>query len=690
MNVPRFRLLLLLIAIPSLIAACNSVASPLDEAIGETGLEGPFEAIPESDEKLDGATARGPRVAAGTETEVWAVTRAWRDVEETAGVSWEAGEGLDWEAKYDRWVSSFTTQARHHGWGQTFVMPTPYGERAFHAPNLECAEVAMFLRATFASWYHLPFYFSGWDAQGRQALYAGHFGFINASGARIANFPRFKRSYRDYEASWVPGAAWPSDSVLRSRRLGSDDEISFLSTEGEKVGAGAYFDEVFLNKRVGHFMRLLLLYFGSANLADGANMFHIEPEAVAPGDILVERWQRRGIGHVMPIFRVERESEDAIQVSIASGSMPRREPVWEDPNIARSSFVLNMAGGVGETSNGEPYASLGGGLRRFRTAILVSGRWTNDVRPEDRDAYIADTDLDAIAARPARFDEILRSLSPEEKRTAAISRVEAAREHIRMYPASCAARTRREDAFAELYEVTAALGFTRAQVDAEYRTLEDYVFAELTYEASRTCCWNRSTADMHAIIMSYADTEAENASATGMCAMPTVFRAETDGYARWEDHAASLGRADAWRPWSEDESCPQRDVAEDVVSTMRDITDWCAIADVEAPPVEAACDPEGGDDTMTSARLLEGAMNSELCDGDPADWYRVDGDATVVVSFVNADGDLDVEAYDAEGRVIDSSTSIADTERVTGRGTFYVRVYGYAGATNRYRIAIDG
>jgi hypothetical protein len=433
----------------------------------------------------------------------------------------------------------------------------------------------------------------------------------------------------------------------------------------------------------------LLLYFGSANLADGANMFHVEPEAVEAGDLLIERWQRRGIGHVMPIFRVERQSEDAIQISIASGSMPRREPVWEGPNTARSSFVLNMTGGVGETSNGEPYASLGGGLRRFRTAILVGGRWNNDVRPADRDVYIADSDLEQIAARPARFDEILRTLSPEEKRAAALGRIEAAREHLRMYPASCAARPRREDAFVELYEVTAELGWTRAQVDAEYRTLEDYVLAELDYESSRTCCWNRSTAEMHGLILSYAEAETESAAAAGMCRMPTVFRAEADGYARWADYAASLGRADDWRAWSEDESCPQRDVAEDSLATEREITDWCAIADVDAPPAEPVCDPDGGDDTLSAATLLTDARTAEICDGDAADWYRVDGDATVVVSFVNADGDLDVVAYDASEAVIDSSTSVADEERVTGHGTFYVRVYGYGGATNRYRISVE-
>jgi len=679
-----------LIIVPLFAAACAQDSAAHDEAFDETGLEGPLEEIPAGDDKYDGASARGPRVGAGTQTEVWAVTRQWADVETEAGVSWEGDSGLDWEQKYDRWISSFTTEPRSSGSGQTFVMPTPYGERAFHAPTLECAEVAIFLRVTFSSWYHLPFYFAGWDSRGRKPLYAGHFGFIHATGERVANFPRFRTSYRDYESSWSVGDDWPSDSVLRGRRLGTDDEVGFLSTDGKKLGAGAYFDEVFLNKRVGHFMRLILLYFGSANLADGSNMFHIVPEAIEGGDLLIERWQRRGIGHVMPIFLVERESEDALQVSIASGSMPRREPYWEGPNTARSSFLLAYTGGVGETTDGVAYAALGGGVRRWRTAILKSGRWYNDVHPADRDVYIASTDLEAIAARPARFNELLRTLSSEEKRDAAIQQIEAAREHLRNYPASCAARTRREDAFAALYEVmTSELGWTRGQVDAEFRALEDYVFAELDYEVSRTCCWNRSNGAMHDIVMSYAEAEVAAASAGGMCVMPTVFRAESEGYERWKQHAAEVGRADEWRPWTEDESCSQRDVPEDTVSADRDIVDYCAIADVDPAPAEPACDPEGGDDTMSSATPLTGVVNAEICGGDD-DWYRVEGDATVVVTFVHDDGDIDVEAYDQAGEAIGQSTSISDEETVSGTGTFYVRVYGYAGAQNRYRIAIDG
>lgn len=673
--------------------ALGCAPSALDEAVDETGVEGPFVEVP-AEGKYDGSAARGPRVSAGAPTEVWSVERDWSDVEGEAGLAWEADSGLDWEQKFDAWIASMQLEDRHGGSGQTFIVTTPYGERRFHAPTLECAEVAYLLRAAFASWYHLPFYVQGWDAHTRQTMYAGHFGFVNRSGEKVGRFPSFRTAYRDYEGQWAPGEPWPSDARLRGYRLGDDDAVDFLSADGEEVGAGAYFDELFLNKRVGYFMRLLLLYFGSANLADGANTFHVKAEAVAPGDILVHRWQRRGIGHVMPIMRVERHAEDALEVSVASGSMPRREPLWEDPNRARSRFTSSYAGGPGESSDGELYAALGGGVRRWRTAVLRSGRWRNEVLEGDREAYINERDYEAIAARPARFEAILRSLSAAERRDVALAAIESAREHLRSYPASCAARIRREDAFETLYEVLAEQGLDRAAVDATYRTLEDYVFAALVYDRSRTCCWNRSTAAMHAIIMDYAEAEQADAAARGMCLSPTVFRAERDGYARWRDHAASLGRADEWVAWSEDESCSQRDVPEDTVDAARAGTAWCERGepvDPGEPGGDAGCDATGGGSRSAATPLAWGTtLDAELC-ADEEDWYRVEStsEVTVRIAFDHAAGDLDLEVLAEDGTQLGSSTSVQDRESVTATGPFHVRVYGYRGAANAYSITVE-
>ncbi len=677
------------------VAACsNAGPSPLDEAIDETGVEGPFDVSPPGG-KFDLDGDGGPRVRDGSATEVWAATRDWLDTDSAAGVAWEADSGLNWEEKFDAWVASFEPTERASGYGQTFRIATPFGDRVFDAPTLECAEVATFLRVAFASWYNLPFYLQGWDAHTRQWMYAGHFGFVNSSGDNIGRFPNFRTRYADHTGEWSPGDEWPTDSRLRTYRLGDDDGIAFLE---DGAGAGAYFDEFFLNKRAGYFMRLVLLYFGSANLADEANMFHIDATATFAGDVLLERWQRRGIGHTIPVIRVDEPVPGRLQAWVASGSMPRRQPVWEDPASARHSFTLSNTGGEGTAGDGTPYAELGGGIRRWRTAMRVGDRWRNMVNDNDTDVYIDPGDTDAIAERPGQFEEILAEVGPEEQIEVALAQIESAREHLRNYPASCAARTRREDAFARLYPLTADVhGWDRVETDAGYRTLEDYVFGELEYESARTCCWNRSNSAMHEIIMDYARAEQADAEMAMMCAVPTVFRAElTTGYDRWAQFAQSEGRGGDWVAWSADETCPWQDVEEDQFARLAntycegDIADPDPVDPVDPmDPVDPpdACDSFGQDDTRETALPLTGTMHAEICDDDD-DWYFVES-GTAVITFTHANGDLDLEAVDVEGRRVDSSTSISDEERVTHTGPFYVRVYGYSGAVNAYSISLE-
>lgn len=557
-------------AVFTLLGCAADPPTPFDEAAAETGLEGTLTQLPDEVRVQSG----GPRVAAGASTEVWSVTNRWSDTDtaaaRAAGLAWTAGSGLDWEQKFERWVSSFRRVPRDGGYGYTVQIPTPYGDRTLGAPTLECAETAVFLRVAFASWYHLPFFLQGWDSQGRQVLYAGHFGFVNRAGARVGRFPLFKSAYRDYESRWRAGQAWPTDSTLRGYHLGDDDTVPWITATGtgRAPGAGAYFDEMFLNKRVGYFMRLVLLYFGSGNLADGANLYHVRPEAISPGDVLLERWQRQGIGHTIPVVRVAQPMEGRFAVDVISGSMPRRQPVWDDPASARRYFTIAYTGGEGMASDGTPYAALGGGLRRWRTAALRDGQWVNEVATRDRDAALDDGDTAAIAARPARFGEILVVPSLEDRRAAALGQIRAAREHLRAYPASCSARTRREDAFEDLYRIEEEAGHDRASTDAQNRLLEDWVFGELQYDRSRTCCWNRSTAAMAEVILDYAEAEQRRNADAGMCAAPTVFRASgasstNDGYALWRAHAMTLGREADWRAWSEDEPCMARGNTDD-------------------------------------------------------------------------------------------------------------------------------
>jgi len=676
----------MLLTLTALLAGCAAAPDAYGPSEAETGLSGPLEPIPEEG-KFDETAPRGPRITDGSATEVWAVTHGWDDVSVEAGPAWSANSDLTWEEKYEAWLASFETVARS-GYGQTFQISTPHGERSFIAPTLECAEVGYMLRATFAAWYGLPFFIQGWDSHTRQRIFAGHFGFVNSDGERVARFPAFRTRYSDHSGDWSAGQSWPSDERLRGYRLANDDGNPWL---GSDAGAGAYFDEIFLNKRVGYFLRLLLLYFGSANLADTANTYHIKPETLRGGDLLLERWQRRGIGHTIPVMRVEAPTPGRLQAWVASGSMPRRQPVWEEPARARNSFTDSSAGGVGESADGEKYAALGGGVRRWRIAARVGGRWSNQVPSTDQSSYLASDDLEAIAARPAQFEELLADVPPEEARDAALAEIEGARMHLRQYPASCSARTRRENAFERLYALMQEHFMTdRATVDATYRTLEDAVLAELDYEASRTCCWNSTTAAMFEIIMSYAEKEQEAALAASMCVQPTVFRAETEGYSRWSAHAASLDRGTEWVAWSEDERCAQRDVSEDTATGRRggSFCDRDTSAPDTTPTPSDACDEHGANNDPSAATGLAGTLNATLCEGDE-DFYRVSAGTTVTIRFSHAAGDLDLEALSLTGERLGSSAGTEDSETVTADQDYIVRVYGYSGAVGDYTIIAE-
>lgn len=157
--------------------------------------------------------------------------------------------------------------------------------------------------------------------------------------------------------------------------------------------------------------------------------------------------------------------------------------------------------------------------------------------------------------------------TPEEQRTAALARIDTARQHLREHASSCSARTEREDAFQKLYEVSAAsFGMDKNAVDKQYRTLEDHVFGELVYDKSKTCCWDSTTTKMTDIILAYAKDEQAKAAQKAMCVQPTVFSAKADGYSTWQTYAASLGKSADWKSWSEDEPCAQRAVMQDTLA----------------------------------------------------------------------------------------------------------------------------
>jgi len=548
-----------------------------DDPDEEWGMEGPLSPTPTVG-KLDAELRRGLPVATDTSrTQVWIARNRWEDTDtpaaRAAGLAWPADSGLTWDAKFSRWVASLTWIPSVDDWSTTVELTTPWG-KTLPSPMLECAETSLFLRITFAAWYELPLVFESQDERGR-LVYFGHNG-VRTQAGRYAQSPEFAIAYKDHTGSSSWRTQWPSDPVLGGKRIaGGDDDQPELA-----AGAhfGAYLDAIHLNKRVGYFTVMVLDYLGSANLADPANAYNLVPDAVRPGDLLVERWQRVGIGHTLVVKQVDELPGGSKDVSLISGSMPRRQGARQSGEAAKSYFTSDTTGGPGSNSDGVAYAALGGGLKRWRVTKNIAGYWTNTWMTADEASWINANDLARIAARPARFDQILGEVSPEQQRSELLAQIADARHHLMQYPASCSAREQRERAFAALYALSEeAFGQSKAEVDAAHRELDDYVLAPLDYAHARTCCWDTSTPAMYSIIMDAARADLAAADAAHTCAAPVVFKSRADGYQHWADRAAALGRAADWRAWSEDESCPQRAVAVDAEAALA-ATPYCSLS----------------------------------------------------------------------------------------------------------------
>ncbi len=432
-----------------LIAACTD--SMDDDNGAGAGADGELAPLP-SPGKEDGQYHAGLATNVNSSrTDVWKVTAQWEDKDtaaaKLAGLAWPANSGLTWDQKYGAWIASLEWTPSVDGYSTTVKITTPWG-KTLPSPELECAETALWLRVTFAAWYGLPLQFEALDDHGKR-MYFGHFGVWSATGPS-PGMPEFAVRYKDYtNSNWQ--AAWPHDTALRSRIVhGGEDNQEEL---GQGAVFGTYMDELHLNKRVGYFTILVLDYLGSMNLADSANTYNLQPEALRSGDILIERWQKSGIGHTLVVKDVVPLQGATFDATVISGSMPRRQGKKASGSSAKSYFTGDYTGGPGTNYDGDEYAKLGGGLKRWRVAKARNGYWTNTWMNGDEAHWINSTDYAAIAARPARFQTLLGQVPPEQQKTELLARIADARHHLSEYPASCAAREQREQAFRELYDV---------------------------------------------------------------------------------------------------------------------------------------------------------------------------------------------------------------------------------------------
>ena len=501
-------------------------------------------------------TIAGPAVKT-TDAEAWKATNTWAGKTAEAGEGWDANSGLTWEEKFQKWMSKFPIVDGRST--KTVRIKNPQGKE-LDAAVLECADQGIFFRYVFSAFYKLPFYMTGW-VNGK-TVYMGHFGVVDKNGDPVSGFPSYSTRYKDNEGSWRAGQPWPKDTALRARDAGYPDSHEGIWVDGQTLPAdahfGTYLDELFLNKRAGHLLAIMVAYYGSGNIADGANSFQLAGKALKGGDMLLERWQKEGIGHTMPIIRVEPNDDGTTMKAWGvQGYMPARQAELLLPERFHAQFKNDYCGGEGQTYDTPPveYVTLGGGLRRWRTPINKDGRWSNDVPVADRADYIEDTNLDALRERFKNWDNVLRTGTPEEAYSIAQDNLKAARDKLKMKPASCSSRSLRESSWNQLIEAGQKIGKTESDIRSDNKDLSDFVFAELIYNQSKTCCWLKPAEEQYGVIMDYAQKEQDDAAAANTCKAPTVFR-QTDGnYDIWKNFAQTQGKT--WLDWTQDEDpCP--------------------------------------------------------------------------------------------------------------------------------------
>lgn len=571
---------------------------------------------PEPDEDY-AELAAGPRLSKGDnigiaglpvngsygQTRAWAVENQWEDTDtpnaREAGIAWPADSGLTWDEKYSKWVESLGVADGMSG--STFEVVNPWG-KSVQAAKLDCADVALTMRASFAAWYNLPFYVTSFD--GNTPVYFGHFGIRTASG-RWNNMPRFAVSYDDFSDLGADALDdWPSDEGLRKLGVQSGDDQPFL---GEGARTGAWLDEIHLNKRAARFIRLMLIFNGSGNLADGRNTFNLVPEAIREGDVNLHRWQKHGIGHTMLTMEVDEVEGGQIDVRLAEGSLPPIQPNLLDATGSALRLTNAESGGADDFND---YAPNNGGLKRFRVAKNIGGKWTNTWMAEDEASWVDSDDLDSMRARPDTFAGLLGEVDPEDKIASLLAIVEQKRAHLQNFPASCAARIAREEAFDHIYQTAAVdLNMSKAEVDAMWRHRDDFIFAELEYTKSKTCCWNSTNNAMYQTIV---DFNAKREEEAGACLPPVVFKATDGGYDQFREHNA-LG----WVDWSEDEHCPQRNVTDDTEAEQASVgyCEWQAATGGD----DGGDDGDDGDDGTGDEP--EAGSCEDACGG-PADGGR--------------------------------------------------------------------
>ncbi len=105
----------------------------------------------------------------------------------------------------------------------------------------------------------------------------------------------------------------------------------------------------------------------------------------------------------------------------------------------------------------------------------------------------------------------------------------------------------------------------------------------------------------------------------------------------------------------------------------------------------------GGDAYVMDLSTLPADLDGYICGPANEDWFSITPAVSfagmITLTFVNANGDLDLTLTDDAFTDLDSSAGVTDTEVIeynfVAGTTYYIMIQGYSGATGTYNLAVD-
>lgn len=148
----------------------------------------------------------------------------------------------------------------------------------------------------------------------------------------------------------------------------------------------------------------------------------------------------------------------------------------------------------------------------------------------------------------------------------------------------------------------------------------------------------------------------------------------------------------------ENNAVPMRRIVPEIRSRFPSVQLGPAGTTAPPQPIGDAFEPNDSTADATDASSGLSATGLEIHDANDRDVFRVDrpsgGSITALVQFSHQAGDLDAQLRSGSvtGPAVAYGTSISDDESLSANnlppGTYYLVVYGYAGATNSYDLDV--